>query len=127
LEGLVWRIRNTQTGDSTDIDEVTENIAERYKLDAVMSEEPWAANLSPITRHTRGLAVNYAVLYAKLAEHRGRTGNINSAVEYYRKAFEIAEHSDHRSAMKQILESWVRLAPDDVDVQTLRREHAIDL
>jgi tetratricopeptide (TPR) repeat protein len=107
-EGLVWRVASKPVGDSTDLDRIAYNLAEVYRLKPADADEPWLANLSPITRRVRPLSLNYAVPHLRLAEHAEQAGDTAAAIKHYHDAHRIARSAGIETPLEQKLESKLR-------------------
>lgn len=109
LEGLVWKVLDVTTKDSTDIDRMIDNITNKYKLGNATLKETWSANLSPLTRNISGLVVNYAACYSAIAQHYRVQGKKSEAVEYLTKALpylEFANRTELAQETKQRIKEY---------------------
>ena len=115
-QGLVRRVVRERVGkDSVDYARLAVLMQEHYTLDHATTMAPWPSNLSPITRKTQGLAVNYAVLHMDMADYRESLGDTASVVEHLLEAHRLLGFSGMaRDAMIPVLDRIRALAPDRV-------------
>ena len=123
LEGLAWRLDGEPTDDSIDFERVVENMTSVYRLEGLLDEEPWPANLSPLTRRISGLSINYAALYNRMADYYKESGETDKVLDCFRSMFSIVEPTGRKDLILMVLTDWFEFAPEDEEVLKLREEH----
>jgi Tfp pilus assembly protein PilF len=100
-EGLVWRVTDTVTKDSADLDKMSENMNKKYRLANATLKENWSANMSPITRDISGLAINYASCYYTMAQAYLGKGKKDEAVDYLTKSLPYLEFANRTELVQE--------------------------
>ncbi len=123
LEGLVYRVREPGAP-KEDLGRIIENMTAVYRLDSVIAPVTWPANLSPITRTTSGLGVNYAALYDVMADHYIETQNADSAALCLREVARITHHDGRDDLALDALDEWLGLDPDNAEARDLKERYS---
>jgi hypothetical protein len=123
LEGLVNRIIEEKTKDSSDINKVIKNVTETYKFDHVGQKEVWASNLSPITRNVAGLGMNYLACYNLMAEFYKKQLENVKALDCYRRMAQIAEAMDNKNVIKTVIDKWLEFNPGDPEAKGIKEKY----
>jgi tetratricopeptide (TPR) repeat protein len=123
LEGLVYRVDKGATKVPVNIDKLTENMTQSYKIEEISKTIEWSSNLSPTTRNVSGLLLNYSYLYAIMANHYSQQDRVTEAVDCYKRAFNILNYFKQESAMKALLEQWLWVKPEDVEAKRLMEKY----
>lgn len=124
LEGLVNRIIEEKTKDSSDIDKMIKNVTETYQFDHLGQKEVWASNLSPITRNVSGLGVNYLACYNLMAEFYKKQLENVKALDCYRQMAQIAEAMDDKNVIKTVIDKWLKFNPGDPEAKKLKEKYS---
>jgi tetratricopeptide (TPR) repeat protein len=119
LEGVVWRVAPARTADTVNAARIEENFA-KYRLDSIGQQPDWPANLSPLTRSVRFLAVNYASACAAVARGYSAAGNNARTLEWCRRMADFCRRTGEARYVDMAREIWLELMPGNAEARDLR-------
>ncbi|MBN2380829.1 hypothetical protein JXM67_13605 [candidate division WOR-3 bacterium] len=107
-----------------DANKLVENLTRKYVIRDYGKGVEWEANFSPITRTNRNMEAIYIPLYVDAARCFAYNDLQYFAVEYFRRAFEIAEKADPE-LIEYVIRIWLKLYPDDAEALRLKKKYKV--
>lgn len=119
FEGLAWRVAGGPTPDTVDEAAIEANL-EQFRLDHIGDQPDWPANISPLTRPVRFLAVNYAVACAALARHYSAAGDSAQTLAWCRKMADFCRRTREERFIEMARGIWLELMPGNTEAANLK-------
>jgi tetratricopeptide (TPR) repeat protein len=123
LEGFVYRVTRRRPDIPVNLARCRDNLNRKYRVPDFTGLTVWKTNSSAVTRDYRALAADCAAAFFALAhEHRQRSELVEAA-RLLRQACSIAIAAGKWQTFERVLDYWLKMTPDDLDVLRLARDY----
>lgn len=121
-EGLLTRVEREPVAKKFNREKAIENVEKLYQIDLPEEKIVWGSNTSPLTRKPEGLFVNYGVIYQAIAADLVAEGKKDEAVPYFKKAADVFRKYEDTEKLKNTVDTWLEIKPDDPGALELKKQ-----